>query len=271
MFGFAGLRANLRIFSVAYPLLNKRRMNVSLYQAAAAMNGQQRWQEVIAENLAAVSIPGYRRQDVAFDSVAAGVMPAGNSSAQFVIPRAAAAISFAQGTLRPTNEKFHFGLDGPGFFALQLPNGETAYTRDGQFRLDPQGQLVNKQGYPVLTDRGPIQFDLNNQAPIIVSVTGEISQGGDVKGQLQVAEFDNPQILQPIGGSCFISGDPLVQPADAANTSVIQGYLESSNVTPIVEMASLLTAMRMFEANQKVLQNQDERMGRVITELGNPS
>lgn len=244
-------------------------MNVSLYQAAAAMNASSRWQELIAQNLAAGSVPGYRKQDVSFSSVAAGVIPTtGVGSSQFVIPDAKANVSFQQGSLRPTTNNLDFGLEGSGFFEVQLPSGETAYTRDGEFHLNAQGQLVTKQGYFVQSDGGPLQFDLNNPDPITVSATGEVSQGSEVKGQLRVVEFNDPKLLTVLGGSLFTANDPNLQSNAATATQVRQGYLEGANSSPLTEMASLVTAMRLFEANQKVLQSQDERTSRLISELG---
>src|ERR1039457_827918 len=155
-------------------------MNVSLYQAAAAMNANARWQDMISENLAAISIPGGRSRDVSFSSVQAG--------AQFVIPAARTAVNFQPGELRPTQNPTDFALEGKGFFEVQLPNGDHAYTRDGEFHLNAQGQLVTKQGYPVLGDGGPLQFDPSNAQPLTIAATGEVSQGGDVKGKLKLAE-----------------------------------------------------------------------------------
>ncbi len=243
-------------------------MNVSLCQAAAAMNASTRWQELIAENLAASNVPGYRKQDVSFNSIAAGVIPtAGVSASQFMIPNATGAVSFQQGSLRPTGNNLDFGLEGTGFFEVQLPSGQMAYTRDGEFRLNAQGQLVTKQGYLVQTDGGPVQFDLNNPDPITVSATGEVSQGSDVKGRLRLTEFSDPKLLTVLGGGLFMANDPNLQSNDATATQVRQGYLEGANTSPLTEMASLVTAMRLFEANQKVLQAQDERTGRMISEL----
>ncbi len=246
-------------------------MNVSLYQAAAAMSAQSRWQEVITENLASGNVPGYRKQDVSFNSVAAGAMPLGGlNPGQYVIPQAVTGVSLQQGALRPTGNKLDFGLEGPGFFEVQLPGGEMAYTRDGEFQLNAQGQLITKQGYAVQSDSGPIQFDLNNSAPITVSATGEVSQREDLKGRLRLAEFNDPKLLTSVGGGLFLPDDPNLQTNTTLTSQVRQGYLEGSNTSPTTEMASLLTAMRMFEANQKVLQSQDERMGKVISELGGP-
>jgi flagellar basal-body rod protein FlgG len=180
-------------------------------------------------------------------------------------------VNFQQGTLRPTGLPTDLALEGPGFFEVQLPNGSHAFTRDGELQLNAQGQLVTKQGYLVMSDGGPVQLDPANSSPISVSASGELSQGGALKARLNLVEFSQPHNLQPIGGGCFIVNGPQTRPTPAQSSQIRQGFLESANTSPTTEMASLITAMRMFEANQKVMQMQDDRMGRVITELGNPT
>jgi flagellar basal-body rod protein FlgF len=246
-------------------------MNVGLYQAAAALNANSRWQEVISENLAASSVPGYKKQELSFASFQAGLPGAALAGAETMMPKVSTATNFQPGTLRATGEKTDLAVEGDGFFEVQLPNGAHAYTRDGEFHLDAQGQLVTKQGYAVLGDGGPVQFDLNNPAPFSVAPTGEVSQGADVKGRIKLVSFSNPQRLTALGNGCFQPSDPTQRPQEAANATLRQGFLETANTSPVLEMANLVTAMRLFETNQRVMQMHDERMGRAISELGSPS
>jgi flagellar basal-body rod protein FlgF len=248
-------------------------MNVSLYQAAAALNANSRWQEIISENLAASSVPGYKKQELSFAGVQAGLLGPnpGAAGTELVMPRVTTATNFQPGTLRSTGEKTDLALEGPGFFEVRLPDGARAYTRDGEFHLDAQGQLVTKQGYAVLGDDGPIQFDLNNPAPFSVAPTGEVSQGADAKGRIKVVSLADPQKLTSLGSGCFQPHDPAQRPQEAVGTTLRQGFLEGANTSPVLEMANLVTAMRLFETNQRVLQMHDERMGRAISELGSPS
>jgi flagellar basal-body rod protein FlgF len=161
-------------------------VNVSLYQAAAAMNANARWQETISDNLASASVPGFKKQEISFDAVQAGMMSQAtpNAQRQFLLPRATAATNFAQGELRATGVSTDLAIEGRGFFQVQMPTGGTAYTRDGEFHLNTSGQLVTKQGFPVLGENGPIQLDPNLGGEISVAATGEVSQSSEVRGKL---------------------------------------------------------------------------------------
>jgi flagellar basal body rod protein FlgG len=234
-------------------------MDVSLYQAAAAMNATAQWQDLITENLANSAVPGSRKQEISFSDVQAGI---GSG-----IPSASTVTNFKTGELCSTGNAMDFALEGKGFFTVQLPNGESAYTRNGEFKLNAKGQLVNNEGFAVLGSNGPLQFNPNSSDAITVSATGEVSQGSEAKGKLQITEFQHPENLMPIGTADFQSDAQDAQPVAAVSTQVRQGFIEAANTSPTTEMASLITAMRMFESNQKVLQMQSDRMSKVITEL----
>lgn len=242
-------------------------MEVSLYSAAAAMNATERWQDLVTENLSSSSVPGTRQREISFTSVPAGMSSGYGAGSQYVIPATTYSVSYQQGEMKATGDNLSFALQGPGFFAVQLPDGSKAYTRDGEFHLDAKGTLVSKQGYPVMTDSGPLQFDANNKAPIHVATDGEVSQGDDIKGKLSVTIFKNMKAVSIAGTSMIIPNGPAALPEPAPDTIVQQGSLEGSNTSPTLAMATLVTAMRMFETNQKVMQMQDERMGKSITEL----
>jgi len=247
-------------------------MNVSLYQAAAALNNNARWQEIISENLAAGAIPGFKKQELSYSAVAAGFMPGAKGVAQpFALPQGVAVTNFSAGEMKFTGVKTDVALEGRGFLAVQLPDGNTAYTRDGEFHIDAAGQFVTKQGFPVLGDSGPIQIDLNNHAELSISPSGEVSQGADLKGKLRAVDFSDPQLLAPISSGYFLATHPKLQTTEAADAVFRQGVLESANTSSVVEMAHLISAMRMYEANQKVIHAHDERMGRAISELGSPT
>ena len=245
-------------------------MNVSLYQAASALTANARWQDLISQNLASASVPGFKKQDLSFSSVQAGLLQAQNGTTA-TLPRAQIATNFQTGEIRATGTKTDVAIDGSGFFEVQLANGANAYTRDGEFQINANGQLVTKAGYAVLGEGGPIQLDRNNPAPLSISANGQVSQGTEVKGKLKVVGIDNPNLLTQISGGYFLADNPNLQTTTIAQPSVRQGYLEAANTSSVLEMASLIRSMRSFEANQRIIQMQDDRMGRAITDLGSPT
>jgi len=249
-------------------------MDVSLYQAAAAMNASSRWQEVISENLAASQIPGFKKQTLSFNAVQSGFMDGatGASAAKrATMPLASATTNFQAGELRSTGVATDLSIEGPGFFEVRLPDGTKGYTRDGEFRLNTQGQLTTKQGLPVMAQAGPLQLDPTNPAPIAVTPTGEVSQAGEPKGQLQLTEFNNPTALTMRGPGLFADTDLAAQPRAASASTIQQGFLENANTSSMSEMGNLISAMRFYEANQKVIQTEDDRVGRLISDVANPA
>jgi flagellar basal body rod protein FlgG len=244
-------------------------MDVSLYSAAAAMNATERWQDLMADNLASASVPGSRQKEISFSAVQAGLASAANSSAagRYVIPFAGAVTNFKQGELQTTGNKLDMALEGSGFFTVQMPDGSKGYTRDGEFSLNSHGQLTTKQGYLVMGESGPITFDPSSTAPITVSTDGQVSQGGQVKGKLSITDFGNPKALTIGNGGYFQANPGTAQAKPATATNVRQGSVEESNTSPTLAMAGLLTSMRMFESNQKVMQMQSDRMSKTITDL----
>lgn len=251
-------------------------MNVSLYQAAAGMNANARWQEVISENMASSSIPGFKKQELSFAAIQAGLLkptaPGAFGTIQPVsmaVPRTE--LNFTPGEIKRTDIPTDFAIEGSGFFEVQLPNGATAYTRDGEFSINAQGQLVTKQGYLVMGESGVIQLDFQNPRSLTVAQDGTISQGGEIRGRLTAVSFNDPKLLKTIGGGYFLPNDLNLQREENPAASIRQGFLEGANTSAVAEMGNLITVMRAFEANQKVLQTQDERMGRAISELGNPN
>jgi len=248
-------------------------VNVSLFQAASALEANSRWQEVIANNLASSSVPGYKAEQLSLDAVQAGLMSARgakNLPQYFSIPKASSSTNFSPGELKYTGDNTDVAIEGTGFFQVQLPNGATALTRNGQFQLNSKGQLVTAESYPVLGVAGPIQLSRDGSGPLSVSSTGEVSQGTELRGKLKVMQVGDPKLLTQIGGGYFVPQKPdMVRPLGAP--SLRECYLEGSNTSTMREMASMMTASRGFEANQKVIQLQDDRLSRTIADLGNPT
>jgi flagellar basal-body rod protein FlgG len=187
---------------------------------------------------------------------------------KYILPQSLATPVFSQGGFQRTGSPTHAAIDGDGFFEVQLPDGSLGYTRDGEFSLDSGGQLVTKQGYPVMGTGGAIQFDRNLQGEVSIGPDGTVSKGGDARGRLRVVAFQDRSVLKPAGAGIWKPDDPNIPKDDVNNPSVRGGALELANTSVVGEMIGMITAMRAFEANQKVIQSQDERMGRIISELG---
>lgn len=224
--------------------------------------------------MASASIPGFKKQELSFEAVQAGMLTPNKSSmiAQpLVLPATRTQLNFSAGEVRRTDVNTDFAIEGTGFFEVQLPNGATAYTRDGEFKINAQGQLVTKQGYLVMGQGGPIQLDRSTSTGLSVALDGTISQGAEGRGQLSIVAFNDPNLLTPAGGGFFLAKDPALQPTDQGAGNIRQGFLEGSNTSAVSEMANLISVMRSYEANQRVVQMQDERMGRAISELGSPN
>jgi flagellar basal body rod protein FlgG len=258
---------------VAQSLLIGLVVNVSLFQAAAALDANSRWQEVIADNLASSSVPGYKQQQLSQAAVQAGLMSAHgatNLPQYFSISKSSTSTNFNPGEMKYTGNGTDAAIEGDGFFEVRLPNGTTGLTRDGEFQINSRGQLVTKESYPVLGVAGPIQLSPDHSGPLSIASNGNVSQGSELKGRLKLTAVDNPQKLTQLTGGYFVAQDPkIVQKPSTANLR--EGYLESSNTSTLMEMASMMTASRGFEANQHVIQIQDDRLNRTISELGNPT
>lgn len=243
-------------------------MNVGLYQATAALSAASRWQELITDNIAASQAPATKKGQLIMASIPV-TTPVINSPLEFptLLPAAFYATNFEPGQLRRTDVPTDLAIDGPGFFEIQLPDGTVAYTRDGEFHFNAQGQLVTKTGAFVMGEAGPIQIDPTRPGVVTISSDGEITQGDEQIGRIRIVRFNRPDLLTQIGGGIFLALDPQLIPEAVENPTVRQGFLEGANTSPITEMANLILAMRYYEAAQRLIQINDEQMGKTISEL----
>ena len=206
-------------------------MNVTLYQAAAALEGNLLRQQAIAENLSAASVPGFKKNDIGFSAISADMFKGqldkvqDKSQLQFLFPSFEQQTNFQQGTLISTNVNTDVAIDGPGFFAVQGPNNQIFYTRDGTFRPNQDGLLATKDGYPLLSETGTISVDSANSEPVTISNMGDVSQGGNGLGRLKLVTFGEPgQLQRANAGYYFTAGNQAAQAANLTITSVRQGF-----------------------------------------------
>jgi len=253
----------------------------SLSIAATGMLAQQRNVEVVSNNLANMNTTGYMRrrtefQDLLYQNLrrvgstssdAGTIVPAGVQLG-LGVKLAAVYRIHEQGSLSATDNPFDLAIQGKGMFQIELPTGETAYTRDGTFQLNDQGQIVTHDGYKVLPGisvaSDAIDVSINESGEVLVKKEGKVDL--TKAGQLEIATFPNEAGLEAIGNNLYIqspaSGDPSTgAPADTGFGSVLQGFLETSNVNAVEEISNLISAQRAYEMNSKVIKTSDEMMG----------
>ncbi len=243
------------------------------------MNAQQLNVDVISNNLANVSTNGFKKstnefQDLLYEAIKVPgsptspdtESPTGIQVGVGVRPAAVSKI-FSQGELIQTENELDLAIEGAGFFQIEMPDGDTAYSRDGAFKLDSAGQITNANGFPVL----PAITVPEGARNIVISDDGVVSAvlAGDTEstelGTMELAIFTNSSGLLSGGRNLFFettaSGTPTVgAPADDGFGLLIQSFLEGSNVNIIQELTNLITAQRAYEINSKTIQTSDEMM-----------
>lgn len=250
-------------------------MNVAVYKGAASLSAVEHWQETTARNIAAASVPGYRRTTTSFSGVLADATRAGQSGgfgkdAAGIMPKIETKLDLRMGEIHNTGEELDFAIQGPGFFQVQRPDGSTGYTRDGGFHANADRVLVNRKGYPVQGDGGSIAL-LPKGGRISMNSEGQILQGDTPIGKLAVQDFPAKTKLKQDGDGLIIPEDPNATPQAVENPGVVGGALEGSNVKPLQEMVNLITISRTYESSQRVINAYDENSDKAIQILGNPN
>jgi flagellar basal-body rod protein FlgF len=267
------------------------------------MVAQMHRMDVLANNLANVDLTGYKRDTAvhkAFPEMLIRRMnddhvykfPFGSVDVAPVAGRLGTGVEtnevytvFEQGALQETGNDFDLALDGEGFFAVMTPRGER-FTRNGSFVLGKEGLLVTKQGYPVLGENGPIRLKKNN---FVVDKQGRIFQNAALAGDpdrlvsmqeneweavdlvdtLRVVDFKRVRYLEKQGGSLWRVSDESGEAApipEPERPTVHQGFLEAANVNPVTSMVEMIEVNRAYEANQRLIQTEDNLLGRLINE-----
>lgn len=257
----------------------------SLWIARTGLDAQQTSLDVIANNLANTSTNGFKRARAVFEDLLYQTIrqPGAQSSQSTQIPSGlqlgtgAQPISTArihtQGSLQQTGNDLDVAINGAGFIQVLLPDGTTAYTRDGSFQKDNQGQLVTANGYPVQPNitipADALTVTISNDG--VVSVTQPGSSAVTQVGTMQVATFINVGGLQSIGENLFLetasSGAPTPStPGSNGSGYLNQRYVETSNVNVAEELVSMIQTQRAYELNSKVVSTSDQMLAR-LTQL----
>lgn len=254
----------------------------SLYTAATGMDAQQTKMDTIANNLANANTTGFKRTRADFEDLLSETI----RSPQAATPQGGAAPtplqvglgvrtsgttrSFSQGDFVETGNPMDIAIEGGGFFRVTRPNGEYAYTRAGNFKVDAEGRLVTQRGELV---EPRIQVP-QNATSVTVSPDGQVTAAipnetrPQELGQLELSTFVNPAGLEAIGGNLYVetisSGTPsFTRPGENGTGTITQGFLESSNVKAVEEMVAMISTQRSYELNSKVIQTADQMLQRL--------
>jgi len=259
----------------------------ALYTAATGMTAQQNNLDNIANNLSNASTAGFRRrrlqfQDLFYQNL---VMPGAAATQQTTVSAGlqiglgtrtvASEVIQQQGDMTQTGAPLDLAIKGPGFFQVRTPNGETAYTRSGNFHTDSTGNLVTADGNPlepsITIPADATSITIGTDGTVTVTQPGQTN--AQQVGTIQLALFANPEGMNSIGQSLFMptgaSGDPVVgNPGGSEGLGTIQqGTLEQSNVSVVQEFVDMILAQRSYEANSKVVRAADE-MFQQLNQLG---
>lgn len=251
----------------------------SLWISKTGLDAQQTQMDVIANNLANVSTSGFKRSRAVFEDLLYQNLrqPGGQSSQQTQLPSGlqigtgvrpvATERVFAQGNLQLTGNNNDVAIQGLGFFQVLLPDGTIAFTRDGSFQVDFQGQLVTSSGFPV---QPAIVIPPDAQSLTIgrdgtVSITTPGSPASIQIGTMQLAMFINPAGLMALGENLYsetsASGNVIASPPGANGAGVLsQGYVETSNVNVVEELVNMIQTQRAYEINSKAITTSDQML-----------
>ena len=254
----------------------------SLWISKTGMDAQQTQLDVISNNLANVGTTGFKRARVAFeDLLYQNVRQAGaNSSQQTQLPTGlqvgtgvkpvATPRMFTQGNLQQTGNQLDMAINGQGFFQVTMPDGTTAYSRDGSFHVDANGGLVTSNGFavnPAITIPANAQsVTIGQDGTVSVIVPGQAAP--QTVGSIQLASFTNPAGLEAKGMNLF--SETAASGTASANTPgsnglglLSQGYLETSNVNVVEELVAMIQTQRAYEINSKAIQTSDQMLARL--------
>lgn len=251
----------------------------SLWTAATGMAAQQLNIDMISNNLANVNTAGFKKSRMDFqDLLYQTLRPAGTTEAQGAMAPTGIQVGlgtrpasvqkiFSQGDFQQTDNPLDLVVEGDGFFQVLMPNGETAYTRDGGFKLDAQGRLVTSNGYSL-----DPEISIPAEATSVsvgsdgtVSVTLPAQATSQEVGNIQLVKFANPAGLSNLGRNLFAqsaaSGDPVVDTPGMNGLGTLgHGFIEMSNVKVVEEMVNMIVAQRAYETNAKAIQTADDML-----------
>ncbi|MCT4687996.1 flagellar hook-basal body protein [Vallitalea sp.] len=250
-----------------------------LYTASNGMIAQQEKMDIISNNLANVNTTGFKKDGViieSFDSVLTQKIndtsvPGNESIGKMTLGCKVGQVytDNSQGGATPTNDPYNVAILGAGMLSIGVEdadgNLQTKYTRDGSFTVSTDGTLMTKEGNYVLGQNGKIVLPSGSDN-VRISENGTIFYNDKEIDKLLLTDFENPESLRKIGDNLYKKTEETKE--SSFGGKIIQGYLESSNVNTVREMVDMISVMRTYEANQKVIQTQDETLKKAVNEVG---
>jgi|SRR5882672_33049 len=231
--------------------------------------------EVIANNLANLSTPSFKREAVQFEQYMVPVQATeaeggGTVNVSFVLDRGVTR-DLSEGRFERTNAVLDFALSGPGYFVVQTPNGER-YTRNGHFQLDNQGRVVTDDGYQVQSDGGAIQVqaqdsDIQVGSDGTISISNSVGASVQLLGKMKIVTFADERALKKAGTSLYDAAGQTAQAATGA-VRVHQGMMERSNVEPMIEITRMIDVLRAYQSSADLTQSSEDLLKRAIEQLG---
>lgn len=241
-------------------------MRTNLYVAMSGQIALEKRLATVASNIANMNTAGFRAQGVAFSSV---LSKAADRPASYV-STGTDFVSRAQGAATKTDNPLDLAIQGDAFFAVKTPDG-VAYTRDGRMQMTATGELQTLNGYPVL-DAGGASMLLNADAgPPIVSADGMMTQNGQQVGAVGLFSIPLDAALARYDNSAVLPDKPAEAVLDFSRTNVVQGFAESSNVNPVLEMTKLIEIQRAFDGLANTTQSSESSLQDAIKTLGSTS
>jgi len=224
-----------------------------------------RQMDVIANNLANMNTTAFKAEGLVFQEYLKEIQTDGGATDVSYVLDIGVNRDMSIGKLLVTNNPLEFAIENEGYFVVETEQG-LRYTRNGQFSLDEQGQLVTRDGFPVMdTDDRPIIINQTAEH-IVVDQDGSIRIDGRAAQQIRVVDFENPKALLQEGSSLFSAEDQ--RPEDVLAPQIVQGALESSNVMPIVQMTKMIETQRAYQSTGRMIEGVEENKLAAIRTLG---
>lgn len=234
------------------------------YIALSQQSALQRQMEVIANNIANMSTPGYKAENMLFREYMA---PTEGGQKISYVQDLGVATDLSQGPIAHTGYDYDFAIEGEGYFVIGAAAGNR-YTRNGHFRLDANGQIVNANNDPLLSDSGTPMVVPSAASKVTLNRDGSLYADDTLIGKVKLIKFEKPQMLEREEGGLYREKDPsLTRATPVQNAQILQASIEQSNVSGVVEMSRMMQVSRSYESTQNIVNREDDRVRQAIRRI----